>query len=313
MRKEVIGAGLVLLMLLAAGVYMMLNNDGNDPNSPGDGDGIGDNNNQIGNEWDVYYVQSGDDLPLCNSDTKGRLYYVEADAGFQTCTSMGWTFVDLTGPAGSDGSDGADGVNGTGGQDGMDGNDGIGGITALAITTPEPSGANCSNGGVRIDVGLDDDGNGLLEASEIDYSTFVCDGASGQDGSDGEDGTTGQDGTNGTDGTNGVDGANGSGSPNTMLTSISSPATSLGCTAGGRVMKQGLDNGDGGGTAQNGVLESGEVDYTTTYCSAYKVWQVDDIRTDQFDGRPGFYMEMLVGDTLYFDANDGSSGYELWA
>jgi ELWxxDGT repeat protein len=24
-------------------------------------------------------------------------------------------------------------------------------------------------------------------------------------------------------------------------------------------------------------------------------------------------MEILVGDTLYFDANDGSSGNELWA
>ena len=28
---------------------------------------------------------------------------------------------------------------------------------------------------------------------------------------------------------------------------------------------------------------------------------------------PEHYMEILVGDTLYFSANDGSSGYELWA
>ena len=28
---------------------------------------------------------------------------------------------------------------------------------------------------------------------------------------------------------------------------------------------------------------------------------------------PGQYMEILVGDTLYFSANDGSSGHELWA
>jgi hypothetical protein len=27
---------------------------------------------------------------------------------------------------------------------------------------------------------------------------------------------------------------------------------------------------------------------------------------------PGAYMQILVGDTLYFDANDGSSGTELW-
>jgi len=28
---------------------------------------------------------------------------------------------------------------------------------------------------------------------------------------------------------------------------------------------------------------------------------------------PDYYMEILVGDTLYFSANDGSSGHELWA
>ena len=78
-------------------------------------------------------------------------------------------------------------------------------------------------------------------------------------------------------------------------------------------MMQGLDNGDGGGTAQNGVLESGEVDYTTTYCSKYVIGQVADINSGSGDSYPGEYMAILVGDTLYFSANDGSSGHELWA
>ena len=114
-------------------------------------------------------------------------------------------------------------------------------------------------------------------------------------------------------GSDGADGADGSASPNTMLTSISSPSFSLGCTAGGRVMQQGLDNGDGGGTAQNGILESGEVDYTTTYCSKYIIWHVYDIWYGLGNGNPGKHMEVLVGDTIYFDADNAYDGYELWA
>ena len=43
-----------------------------------------------------------------------------------------------------------------------------------------------------------------------------------------------------------------------------------GCPAGGRVMAFGLDNGDNGGTPGNGVLEFGEIDDQTTYCSAQR-------------------------------------------
>ncbi|SVC65437.1 uncharacterized protein METZ01_LOCUS318291, partial [marine metagenome] len=57
-------------------------------------------------DWDVYYVDSGSDLPACGSPTLGRLYYVASTAGFETCTSEGWAFVDLTGPAGPAGTPG---------------------------------------------------------------------------------------------------------------------------------------------------------------------------------------------------------------
>ena len=138
-------------------------------------------------------------------------------------------------------------------------------------------------------------------------------GADGLDGTNGTDGADGSDGADGAPGADGADGTNGSASPNTMLTSISSPPATMGCDAGGRVMQQGLDNGDGGETAQNGVLESGEVDYTTTYCSKYVTRQVVDIFDgDSYGGYPGYYMEILVGDTLYFSARNGN-GIELWA
>ena len=239
----------------------------------------------------------------------------------------------VAGPAGQDGIDGNDGTNGTDGVDGNDGNDGADGTngtdgtdgndgnsTLMVMTNLSSSSSNCwGDGGVQIDVGVDDNKNGVLDSSEIDDTTYICYGGDGQDGTDGADGNDGADGTNGTDGVDGndgndgADGTNGSASPNTMLTSISSPAASLGCNAGGRVMMQGLDNGDGGGTAQNGVLESGEVDYTTTYCSKYVIWQVDDIYSGTYSSSPGYRMAILVGDTLYFDAYDGSSGRELWA
>ena len=54
-------------------------------------------------DWGVYYVANSSDLPVCDSNILERLYYVEADAGFYTCTTTGWIFIDLTGPAGADG------------------------------------------------------------------------------------------------------------------------------------------------------------------------------------------------------------------
>jgi ELWxxDGT repeat protein len=181
------------------------------------------------------------------------------------------------------------------GDAGDDGADGMGGLSALAVTSTEPAGSNCADGGLKIEVGVDDNYNGLLEASEVDQTQYVCDGADGANG------------------TAGVNGTNGSASPNTMLTSISAP-TLQACSSGGRIVQQGLDNGDGGGTAQNGVLESGEVDYTTTYCSNFVLTRMADIDNGSGNGYPGKNAGLtVVGTTIYFNAYTNSSGYELWA
>ena len=42
-------------------------------------------------------------------------------------------------------------------------------------------------------------------------------------------------------------------------------------------------------------------------------WQVADINSGAANSSPGYYMDILVGDTLYFSATDGSTGSELWA
>ena len=114
---------------------------------------------------------------------------------------------------------------------------------------------------------------------------------------------------------------------------------------------QGFDNGDGNGISQNGILESGEVDYTTTYCSSFinrmvgpvmamditvmgtrlffegystassrELWVHETINgstwqvadTNSGSG-DGYANSITVLDSrLYFEANDGNNGYELW-
>jgi hypothetical protein len=77
----------------------------------------------------------------------------------------------LTGPQGPAGANGAQGPQGVAGTNGLN---------ALIKTTSEPAGANCSNGGTKIETGLDANGNGVLDASEVNGSQtqYVCDGYS---------------------------------------------------------------------------------------------------------------------------------------
>ena len=197
MEKESINSLLVVLMLVAVGGFAILSDNGsNSDSSSEDGE-----NQQMEDEWDVYYVESGDDLPNCNSDTLGRLYYVASTTTFEVCLTSGWSFIDIKG---------ADGEQGPPGEQG-------------------PAGA---------------------------------DGANGTNGINGQDGTNGQD---------------GSASPNTMLTSISDTDSTVQCIAGGRIIVHGLDNGDEGGVSQNGILEPGEIDYTTSYCSNFVVSRISDV------------------------------------
>ena len=53
------------------------------------------------------------------------------------------------------------------------------GLTALIDMNPEPAGANCPQGGMRIDTGVDLNDNGVLESGEIDQTGFACNGADG--------------------------------------------------------------------------------------------------------------------------------------
>jgi uncharacterized protein (TIGR02145 family) len=103
------------------------------------------------------------------------------------------------GPAGADGQDGAVGATGPTGPQGPAGPQGLQGIQGpagadgdtavktLINTTDEAPGTNCANGGIKIEVGDDTNGNGILDTDEIDDSLtrYVCNGEDGQDGADG--------------------------------------------------------------------------------------------------------------------------------
>jgi hypothetical protein len=125
--------------------------------------------------------------------------------------------IGLTGPQGPAGTNGSNGANGTDGKN------------ALVNTTIEIAGVNCPTGGTKIEVGIDFNGNGVLDVSEINASQtkYVCNGAqgpvgangingingavgaTGPQGATGATGPAGPQGIAGTNGVNGVDGAQG--------------------------------------------------------------------------------------------------------
>ena len=49
-------------------------------------------------------------------------------------------------------------------------------LNSLMSTEVESSGSNCTNGGKKINYGIDDNSDGTLASSEVDGSTYVCDG-----------------------------------------------------------------------------------------------------------------------------------------
>ncbi len=84
-----------------------------------------------------------------------------------------------TGPAGPQGPAGVAGPQGPAGPTGAAGSagqNGSNGKNALIRTTPEAAGANCANGGIKIEAGLDADGNGQLADTEVNASQtkYLC-------------------------------------------------------------------------------------------------------------------------------------------
>ncbi len=159
---------------------------------------------------------------------------------------------------------------------------GADGTSILVQTSTLAPGADCPNGGLQIVSGLDDDGDGELAMTEIDTTTFACDGDPGQDGRGNSaarisaepagsnctlGGTrieTGPD----TDGDGQLDDDEVTqtryacdGADFATLVTVESEPIGETCLAGGQRIREGVD--DNG----NGMLDSTEVDSTTFVCS----------------------------------------------
>ncbi len=103
------------------------------------------------------------------------------------------------------------------------------GLTPRVTTSPATE-AQCPAGGVVLTVD-----------SIQDSTTVICNGEQGVDGAPGQDG------------------ANGANGHSAIVTEVVDNTATSACEGGTRTVKIGIDSGAGGGTADNNVLEAGEV------------------------------------------------------
>jgi hypothetical protein len=79
---------------------------------------------------------------------------------------------------------GPQGPVGATGPQGLAGTNGTNGLNALIKTSSEPAGANCTNGGTKIETGLDANSNGVLDVAEVNaaQTQYVCNNTGGAGG-----------------------------------------------------------------------------------------------------------------------------------
>jgi hypothetical protein len=158
------------------------------------------------------------------------------------------------------------------------------GHSALAQTSDEPNGANCAAGGVRIDVGLDRNDDGELSSGEINATSYACNGEDGLTGGTGDPGPRGDAGLAGEPGPQGEPGDSGpQGEPGApgipgeagidgdtrfiALVTITPEPIGERCDAGGQRIDVGLDDGEGDGEPEDGLLHEDEIDDTQYVCN----------------------------------------------
>lgn len=132
-------------------------------------------------------VASRGELPACDAAHESTVAYVIDEQKVVACIGGSWTAVVFgagpagasgapgeTGSAGPKGDPGAPGAKGDPGDEGASGAPGIGHDSLIVLSNLPAHDVHCPYGGMKISVGVDDDRNGVLAASEIDQVAFVC-------------------------------------------------------------------------------------------------------------------------------------------
>ncbi|MCC9017330.1 DUF7151 family protein [Flavobacterium lipolyticum] len=111
--------------------------------------------------------------------------------------------------------------------EGDEGSQGSNGVNTLVNMSVENPGINCENGGLKIETGLDNNFNGILDGNEVQNTKYVCNGINGK---------------------------------NSLTTVIKEPK-GVSCENGGIKINSGLD------LNKNGVLEENEITSTAYVCN----------------------------------------------
>ncbi|TSD67029.1 hypothetical protein FFF34_006420 [Inquilinus sp. KBS0705] len=104
---------------------------------------------------------------------------------------------------------------------------GLNGNNSLVALVAEPAGLNCSNGGYKVNSGTDSNKNGVLEKSEIQSTSYICNGNNGLN----------------------------------YLISVKSESAGTNCTYGGYSFNTGID------VNKNGILDVNEITGTVYICN----------------------------------------------
>jgi hypothetical protein len=118
--------------------------------------------------YSFYAGNAGNGMTSVIDNGDGTLTFTYANGATYTTPTLAG-IQGAVGPAGPVGPPGPQGQQGVIGTDGLN---------ALINTITEPAGANCTNGGTKIETGLDANENGILDAGEVNISEtqYVCNG-----------------------------------------------------------------------------------------------------------------------------------------